>query len=143
MTELHQKRIERKKETAEDFTPEPLVNEMIDKLPQEVWTDPSKTFLDNSAGNGNFLVAVLQRKLDHGHDPIQALSTIYGVELMHDNVEELHHRMYTIVKDLLVTQEHKDKALEIIKENIVCHDALTFDYENWCPPNNHHSKPLF
>jgi hypothetical protein len=143
MTELQNKRKARRKETAEDFTPEPLVNEMLDKLPQEVWTDPNKTFLDNSAGNGNFLVAVLQRKLDHCHDPLQALSTIYGVELMYDNVEEMHHRMYTIVKDLLVTQEDKDKAFKIIKENIVCHDALTFDYENWCSPNNHHAVPLF
>ena len=61
MTHLEVKRKQRRKETAEDFTPEPLVNEMLDKLPQEVWSDQSKTFLDNSAGNGNFLVAILQR----------------------------------------------------------------------------------
>ena len=53
MTELQIKRKERRTQTAEDFTPEPLINEMLDKLPQEVWSDPSKTFLDNSAGNGN------------------------------------------------------------------------------------------
>ena len=75
MTELQQKRKERRKETAEDFTPEALVNEMLDKLPPEVWDNPQKTFLDNSAGNGNFLVAILERKLQHGHDPLQALST--------------------------------------------------------------------
>ncbi len=136
-------RAKRKKETAEDFTPEPLVNEMLDKLPAEVWSDPQKTFLDNSAGNGNFLVAVLQRKLDHGHNPLQALSTIYGVELMYDNVEELHHRMYSIVKDLLHTQEDKDKAFKIIKENLVCHDALTWDYENWRSTTPAKAKPLF
>ena len=143
MTELENKRAKRRKETAEDFTPLELVNEMLDKLPAEVWDDSNKTFLDNSAGNGNFLVAVLQRKLDHGHDPLQALSTIYGVELMYDNVEEMHHRMYSIVKDLLYTQKDKDKAFKIIKENLVCHDALTWDYENWCSPNTHHAVPLF
>jgi len=140
---LEEKRKARRNITAEDFTPEPLVNEMLDKLPAEVWIDTSKTFLDNSAGNGNFLVAVLQRKLDHGHDPLQALSTIYGVELMYDNVEEMHHRMYTIVKDLLHTQEDKDKAFKIIKKNIVCHDALTWDYENWCPIKRGKVDPLF
>jgi hypothetical protein len=143
MTELETKRKKRKKITQEDFTPSELIIEMFLGLPEEVWTDPSKTFLDNSAGNGNFLVAVLQRKLDHGHDPLQALSTIYGVELMYDNVEEMHHRMYTIVKGLLVTQEDKDKAFKIIKENLVCHDALTFDYENWCSPKRDKAKPLF
>ena len=93
MTELEKKRKERRKKTAEDFTPDPLVQEMLDKLPQEVWTDPSKTFLDNSAGNGNFLVAILRRKLAAGHPPLQALSTIYGVELMPDNVEEMKDRL--------------------------------------------------
>jgi len=143
MTELQKKRQERKKQTAEDFTPDFLVQEMLDKLPPESWSDVSKTFLDNSAGNGNFLVAVLQRKLDHGHDPLQALSTIYGVELMYDNVEEMHHRMYSIVKDLLHTQEDKDKAFKIIKENLVCHDALTWDYENWRSTTPAKAKPLF
>jgi hypothetical protein len=143
MTELENKRKQRRKDTAEDFTPELLVNEMLDKLPREVWNDPNKTFLDNSAGNGNFLVAILQRKLDHGHDPLQALSTIYGIELMYDNVEEMHHRMYSIVKDFLHTQEDKDKAFKIIKENLVCHDALTWDYENWCSPKKDRAVPLF
>ena len=143
MTENEHKRKQRRKKTAEDFTPDFLVQEMIDKLPAEVWTDPQKTFIDNSAGNGNFLVAVLQRKIDHGHDPLQALSTIYGVELMADNVEEMHHRMYSIVKGLLHTQKDKDKAFKIIKENLVCHDALTWDYENWCPPKKDLAVPLF
>ena len=39
MTELENKRKQRRKDTAEDFTPELLVNEMLDKLPQEVWSD--------------------------------------------------------------------------------------------------------
>ena len=80
MTELQQKRQERRKETAEDFTPDPLVNEMLDKLPEEVWQDTSKTFLDNSAGNGNFLVAVLQRKLDSGHEPLVHGQRLFGVQ---------------------------------------------------------------
>lgn len=141
--ELEERRKSRRKTSAEDFTPPELVSEMLDKLPPEVWSDPEKTFLDNSAGNGNFLVAVLQRKLDHGHPPLQALSTVYGVELMYDNVEEMHHRLYYIVKDLLPTQEDKDKALEITKHNCVIHDALTWDYENWCPKDNHKPVPLF
>ncbi len=138
-----EKRKERRKETAEDFTPSELVHEMLDKLPPEVWTNPKKTFLDNSAGNGNFLISIIKRKLDQGHDPIQALSTIYGVELMYDNVEELHHRLYLKVKNLLLTQKLKDKAWKIIKYNNVCHDALTWDYENWKTPYVEKSQALF
>lgn len=141
--ELEERRKARRKISAEDFTPIELVNEMLDKLPAEVWTDPQKTFLDNSAGNGNFLVAVLQRKLDHGHDPLQALSTIYGVELMYDNVEEMHHRMFDIVKPYLKSDAEEIRAWEILHHNCVVHDALTWDYDNWCSPKKDRAVPLF
>ena len=141
MTELQQKRKERRKETAEDFTPEFLVNEMLDKLPADVWSDPKKTFLDNSAGNGNFLVAILRRKLAAGHPPLQALSTIYGVELMPDNVEEMKDRLLIELPSL--TPEESKQARKIINHNIVCHDALTWDYENWKSNNPEKAKPLF
>jgi LPS sulfotransferase NodH len=141
MTELEKKRKERRKKTAEDFTPDPLVQEMLDKLPQEVWTDPSKTFLDNSAGNGNFLVAILRRKLAAGHSPLQAISTIYGVELMPDNVEEMKDRL--LVELPTLTPQEVKKARKIIDHNIVCHDALTWDYENWKSTKPAEAKPLF
>ena len=49
----------------EVFTPTSLVDEMLDKLPSELFKDKSKTFLDNSCGNGQFLFAVLKRKLQN------------------------------------------------------------------------------
>lgn len=141
MTELEHKRKSRRKVTAEDFTPPALVSEMLDKLPPEVWSDSTKTFLDNSAGNGNFLIEVLRRKLALNHPPLQALSTIYGVELMADNVEEMKQRLLDALPDLDDTQ--KQQAIEIINYNIVCHDALTWDYENWRKPKRSKAKPLF
>ena len=140
MTELEHKRKARRKQTAEDFTPIPLVDEMLSKLPSEVWA-PDKSFLDNSAGNGNFLVRVLVRKLLHNHPPLQALSTIYGVELMADNVEEMKQRLLEALPEL--DEESKAKAIGIINSNIVCADALTFDYENWRKPRNLQAKSLF
>ena len=144
MTDLEHKRKARRKETAEDFTPLSLVNEMLDKLPSEVWEDPIKTFLDNSAGNGNFLVEILKRKLSLGHDPIQAISSIYGVELMQDNVDEMKQRLLEVILEAL--GEHKNDLIsevnEILNHNIVCHDALTWDYENWVSPIKK-SKNLF
>jgi type I restriction-modification system DNA methylase subunit len=137
MATLEQKRKERRKETAEDFTPAPLVSEMLDKLPTEVFSDPSKTFCDPAAGDGNFLIQVLQRKLDNGHDPLQALSTIYGVELMPDNTLEMKERLLSLIPAKLYK-----KAEEIVNKNIICHNALTWDFENWCT-TEHKSKALF
>jgi len=106
------------KATGEVFTPTPLVQEMLDCLPQDLFTDPTKTFLDPSCGDGQFLSEVLIRKLENGIDFETALNTIYGVDLMPDNVELCRKR-------LLCGQEH---LRQIVERNIVCHDALTYDY---------------
>jgi len=138
MTELEHKRKSRRKITAEDFTPPELVNEMLDKLPPEVWTDPTKTFCDPTGGDGNFVVEVLKRKLSLNHDPLQALSTIYSVELMPDNVEEMKLRLLELIPEPLAQE-----ATVILDNNIVCHDALTWDFVNWCSPNANKPKALF
>ena len=56
----------RTKANGEVFTPTPLVQEMLDQLPQDLFSDPTKTFLDNSCGDGQFLSEVLIRKLENG-----------------------------------------------------------------------------
>ena len=98
--------IERVKKNGEVFTPGPLVNDMLNKLPDEVW-QKNKTFCDPACGDGNFLVNVLQRKIDKGHPPLEALKTIYGVDIMRDNILECSMRLLQIVKDFEpITEEH-------------------------------------
>lgn len=144
MTHLEHTRKARRKITGEDFTPAPLVNEMLDKLPSFVWL-PEKTFCDPAAGNGNFLVEVLRRKLSQNHSPIQALSTTFGVELMADNVEEMKERLLQVVLDHHpdIDNAQKDELKGILNHNIVCADALTFNFEKWEKPKNFKSKELF
>jgi len=108
----------RVKQTAEVFTPTPLVQEMLDQLPQELFKDPEKTFLDNSCGDGRFLSEVLIRKLENGIDFETALSTIYGVDIMLDNVKECQNRLLCGREDLR----------HIVERNIVCADALKYHY---------------
>lgn len=45
----------------EVFTPPVLINEMLDQLPNEIWSDKTKTFFDPASGNGNFHIQVLKR----------------------------------------------------------------------------------
>jgi type I restriction-modification system DNA methylase subunit len=52
---------EKRKDNDEVFTPNSLINDMLDKLPEEVWSNPTKTWLDPCAGLGNFSVQVLKR----------------------------------------------------------------------------------
>lgn len=106
------------KATGEVFTPTPLVQKMLDRLPQAIFADPSKTFLDPTCGDGQFLGEILIRKLEHGIDFEAALSTIYGVDLMQDNVDLCRERLLCGREDLR----------HIVERNIVCADALTYNY---------------
>jgi len=112
------------KQTAEVFTPTPIVQEMLDKLEGQdptLFSDPSKTFLDNSCGDGQFLSEVVIRKMERsGCSLEQALRTTYGVELMVDNVRECRKR--------LAGPNPTQEILDILESNIVCYDALTYDY---------------
>jgi hypothetical protein len=112
------------KQTAEVFTPQSLVTEMLDKLEEEnpiLFTDPTKTFIDNSCGDGEFLGEIVIRKMERsGCSLEQALSTTYGVDLMEDNVEECKKR--------LAGPNPTPEILEILNKNIICADGLTFDY---------------
>jgi len=108
----------RVKATGEVFTPTPLVQEILDHLDPKLFQDPSKTFLDPTCGDGQFLGEVLIRKLENGSTFEQALATIYGVDLMQDNVDLCRERLLCGREDLR----------HIVEKNIVCHDALTYNY---------------
>ena len=108
----------RVKATGEVFTPTPLVQEVLEELPQDQFTDPTKTFLDPSCGDGQFLGEVLIRKMKNGSTFEQALSTVYGVDLMQDNVELCRERLLCGREDLR----------HIVEQNIVCADGLRYHY---------------
>lgn len=109
---------QRIKATGEVFTPTELVQHVLDQLSIEFLEDKNKTVLDNSCGDGQFLGEVLIRKMERGSTFEQALSTIYGVDLMQDNVEECKKRLLCGREDLR----------HIVENNIVCADALRYHY---------------
>jgi type I restriction-modification system DNA methylase subunit len=108
----------RVKSTGEVFTPTPLVQEILAQLPPESFTDPTKTFLDPSCGDGQFLSEVVIMKMENGQSLETALSHTYGVDLMQDNVD--------LCRDRLLCGH--EELRHIVEKNIVCHDALTYDY---------------
>ena len=108
----------RVKATGEVFTPTPLVEEILDEMDQSLFSDPTKTFLDPSGGDGQFLASVLYRKLQNGIDFETALSTLYSVDLMQDNVELCRERLLCGREDLR----------HIVEQNIVCADGLRYHY---------------
>lgn len=109
---------ERVKTTGEVFTPLVLAKRMVKALPAHFLECPDTAFLDHSAGDGNFLVALVEVLMeDYGHSRESILSRIYAVDLMPDNIQRLRER-------LGVTEEHP---------NFVCHDSLSFDFSVFRP----------
>lgn len=111
----------RVKSTGEVFTPTAMVQHMLEQLPREIYQDPDMTFLDNSCGDGQFLGEILIRRLEHGIPIQQALATLYGIDLMLDNVDLCRHRLICGLDD--------PKIKEIVDRNIVWANALTYDHK--------------
>ena len=108
----------RVKSTGEIFTPTPLVQEILNQLDPSLFQNTTKTFMDPTCGDGQFLGEVLIRKMENGSTFEQALETIYGVDLMVDNVKLCQDRLLCGREDLR----------HIVEKNIVCADALKYHY---------------
>lgn len=134
---------QRVEEHGEVFTNEREVNAMLDMVKQETERIDSR-FLEPACGDGNFLSEVLRRKLAvvterYGKSQLEyerytfvAVSSIYGVDILQDNVEECRERLYGIVKDTYEQQfkddcrpEVLDSIRYLLSKNILCGDALT------------------
>ena len=103
---------ERIDDTGEVFTPIELCVEMVNEIPLDIIQNPQSKFLDNSAGNGNFLVALKIKLLNYHTEEHVLNHMLYAVELMEDNHKEMCERL----------------GVDITHSHYVCRDALTYDY---------------
>lgn len=144
--DITQKRKERHHITQEDFTPNSVIEDMLALLDDEtIYTDFSKTVLDPCSGIGNILIYIFKKRLEYcktDKDVYAALSTIYGTELMEDNVEESHDKFLSVINDIDIVCDNNE-IMDILKKNIVCADTFKWDYENWCPLPIMETQPLF
>lgn len=62
------------------FDIDTLVNEILDRFPNEVWTSSTSTFLDPAIGGGQFVYAIEQRLQAAGHSSDNIASRVYGYE---------------------------------------------------------------
>jgi hypothetical protein len=132
----------RVKSTGEVFTPTDLVLEILDELPQELFKDPTKTFLDPTCGDGQFLSEVIIRKMENGSTYDEALNATYGADLMVDNCKECIKRLYgvngeptieTLEGEDIPKEYRADGLLAVFKVNgticnIVNADGLVYNY---------------
>jgi len=136
---------ERIRDHGEVFTNEREVKAMCDLVKDETERIDSR-FLEPACGNGNFLAEILMRKLavvkqkykksplDYEKNAVLAASSIYGVDIMLDNVLECRERMFKIwdkeyksVCKKECSDLTRNAVKFIFKRNIVCGNALTLN----------------
>jgi hypothetical protein len=123
----------------EVFTSQREVNAMLDLVKHETERIDSR-FLEPACGTGNFLAEILTRKLGivegrYRQSPIElerytllAVASIYGIDLLLDNVTQCRHRLLGIVKTKFPGQFSEALAVSIqfvLQRNIIHGDALS------------------
>ena len=126
----------------EVYTAKREVNAMLDLVKQETERIESR-FLEPACGTGNFLIEILERKLrvveirysknqlEYERYSVLAVSSIYGIDILEDNVQQCRHRLFGIF-EWNYTRLFKSKAKNkcrgavrfILDRNIILGDAL-------------------
>ncbi|MGX5378027.1 DNA methyltransferase [Ligilactobacillus sp. LYQ135] len=137
----------RVKKHGEVFTPLSTVNLMLNQPEvQEKINNLSATFLEPAAGEGAFLIELLKRKMDvaykksdnikdYDYNTLLAISSLYGIELLSDNLRHLRINMMSTFKNIYQSdvkkfnKNYNKKVLKsaqvIIESNMVQGDTLT------------------
>lgn len=134
---------ERIRNHGEVFTAEREVKAMCDLVKDETERIDSR-FLEPACGDGNFLAEILTRKLtivqkkygkshlDYEKNAVLAASSIYGVDILQDNVLacrarifDIWNKEYTAVCKRDCNDETREAVKYILSRNIVCGNALT------------------
>ena len=130
-------------EHGEVYTAEREVKAMCDLVSDECSRIDSR-FLEPACGDGNFLAEILTRKLaavkkkykksviDYEKNALLAVSSIYGVDILADNVAACRERLFKMwrkeYKSVVKTAYSEDTERSvrfILSKNIVCGNALT------------------
>jgi hypothetical protein len=103
---------ERINSTGEVFTPLELCNKIISHISEETLKNSKSTFIDPSAGNGNFLICLKEKLLQYHSEQHILDHMLYAIELMEDNHKEMCQKL----------------GVDINHSHYVCANALTYDY---------------
>lgn len=130
---------ERAVQHGEVFTPSWVVDLMLDLVEDESKRIDSR-FLEPACGSGNFLLPVLRRKLttvhsryaksdfEKRHFALLAVMSIYGIELLEDNVKECRENLAEVFSQYLGIGSSDiwfEAVNAVLTANIVHGDALS------------------
>lgn len=137
---------ERVKKLAEVYTAKKEVDAMLNLIPKETWDKIDSTFLEPSCGDGNFIEAIIIKKLEYLKKPKQikknqiqlefdiltTISSVYGIDICAENVERCKARILNLIQSyysnnfntINPTIQFKKLLAEIINVNYIVGDTL-------------------
>ena len=120
---------QRVRDFGEVFTPTKIVKAMCDLIPEEMYSDLAKTFLEPACGEGVFLIEIFQRKLAYckdARDGLKALNCLFGVDIQADNVEATRRNLLAVYQERFPTANDFAMAFAraIVESHIICDDCL-------------------
>ena len=126
----------------EVYTARREVSAMLDLVKQETERIESR-FLEPACGTGNFLTEILERKLrivesrysksqlEYERNAVLAVSSIYGIDILEDNVVECCNRLFEIFNQKYTNlfkeaakEECRNAVKYVLKKNIIWGNAL-------------------
>ncbi len=135
------------KDYGEVFTQKREVDSILNLVKNETLNLESR-FLEPACGDGNFLVEILSRKIsilnsrfkkdkiDFERNSIIALSSLYGIDILSDNIDKLNVRLLNIfVKNYQdhfgeINPDFLKSIKYILKKNLKFGDALNYKIPN-------------
>ena len=123
-------------EYGEVFTNDREVDAMLD-LVQDSFESIDSTFLEPSVGEGNFAIKILERKISlieskyakksqsYLRALVKAVASIYGIELLIDNVLVCRKRLYDYVSLYTKSKKTLNTIQMILEKNIINGNTLT------------------
>lgn len=147
----------------EVYTAKREVTFMLDLVKQQA-TRIDARFLEPACGKGNFLTEILERKLsvvksrygnsqlDYERNAVLAVSSIYGIDILEDNVAVCRQRLFDVFEQqysslfkVATTDDCRTAVKYLLERNIICGDALTLKtvgekpqpivFSEWSPVN--------
>ncbi|MDE0119167.1 MAG: hypothetical protein OXM55_04070 [Bdellovibrionales bacterium] len=129
---VHHRSKKRIRDFGEVFTPEKYVNQMLDMLDKSIWTDTNVVFFEQTCGHGNFVEAIVERRLNaflrrakrqkdnnpHFYAVANTLNNLWAIDIDSKNIEFCRNRIRSLVFNFL--WEYKKNILSsesFIKNN--------------------------
>lgn len=89
-------------------------------------------YLEPSCGNGQFLVLAAAEKLAHGLTTLEAANTLFGMDIMQDNIDDARHRVYGVLCSETPPEQRNDLKCIITNNIFVVEDSLKYiDEGRW------------